>query len=511
MAVGRTRSIALLGLKGEVVEIEADYSGLLPKFLLIGLPDAALGEARERVTAAASNSGFDLPSRRLTVNLSPAALPKNGSGFDLGIAIATLGAAGILPNESIDRVVHIGELGLDGRLRPTAGVLPAVSAAVASGFDTVMVPTGDADEASLVPGARVVAVSSLRDAAIWHGADLEPVPCEPLLRSETGEASDDGLDLADVIGNRDAVEAMIVAAAGGHHVLLLGPPGSGKTMLAARLPGILPDLEPAEALEVSSVRSLAGSPVRSSLVTRPPLEAPHHTATAVSLIGGGSRLIRPGAAARASGGVLFLDEAPEFSSSVLDALRQPLESGTISIHRANAVAHYPGRFQLVLAANPCPCGHYGDHDAECLCTPATRRKYLARLSGPLLDRVDIQLRVPRITNARLRAGEGGAGTSTAEARARVDAARARAAARLASTPWRLNSQVPGSWLRAPHSRLDAPTTAVLDRALERGGITMRGYDRVLRVAWSIADLEQADRPTAEHISRALYLRKAVSS
>lgn len=511
MPFGRTHAIALLGLRGEVVEIEADYSGLLPRFVLIGLPDAALGEARDRVTAAASNSGFELPARRLTVNLSPAALPKNGSGFDLGIAVATLAAAGLIATDSVERVVHLGELGLDGRLRPTAGVLPAVSAAAAAGFDTVMVPTGDADEASLVPGIRVVAASSLRDAAIWHGAEIEPVPTEPLLRAREAVTGDDGLDLGDVIGNRDAVEAMIVAAAGGHHVLMLGPPGSGKTMLAARLPGILPDLEPAEALEVSSVRSLAGVPVGSRLVTRPPLEAPHHTATAVSLIGGGSRLIRPGAAARASGGVLFLDEAPEFSSSVLDALRQPLESGTISIHRANAVAHYPGRFQLVLAANPCPCGHYGDHDAQCLCTPATRRKYLARLSGPLLDRVDIQLRVPRITSARLRASESGVGVSTADARRRVCEARTRAAERLAGTAWRLNSHVPGSWLRARHSRLEPAATTVLDRALERGGITMRGYDRVLRVAWTIADLDGVDRPSAGHVGRALYLRKAVAS
>jgi len=309
MPVGRTHAVALLGLQGAVVEIEADYSSQLPKFVLIGLPDAALGEARDRVIAAAANSGCELPSRRLTVNLSPAALPKQGSGFDLGIALATFGAAGIVPAESISRVVHVGELGLDGRLRPITGILPAVSATAAAGFHTVMVPTGNRAEAELVPGIRVVAVASLRDAAIWHGASFDPIEVEPILVGHPEEPEEDQLDLADVVGNADAVEAMVVAAAGGHHAFLLGPPGSGKTMLAARLPGILPDLTPAVALEVSSIRSLCGLPVGQSLTTRPPLEAPHHTATAAALIGGGSKQIRPGAAARASGGVLFLDDA----------------------------------------------------------------------------------------------------------------------------------------------------------------------------------------------------------
>ena len=508
MVVGRTHAVALLGLQGAIVEIEADYSSQLPNFVIIGLPDAALGEARERVLAAASNSGCDLPARRLTVNLSPAALPKQGSAFDLGIALATLAAAGVVQPDSIDRVVHLGELGLDGRLRPTPGILPAVSAAALAGFDTVMVPTGSAAEAALVPGIRVVPVASLREAVIWHGAEFEPIPVEPILVAEPEAPSDDELDLADIIGNEDAVEAMVVAAAGGHHAFLLGPPGSGKTMLAARLPGLLPDLDPATALEVSSIRSLGGLPVGNSLVVRPPFEAPHHTATAAALIGGGSRQIRPGSAARASGGVLFLDEAPEFSSSVLDALRQPLESGVISIHRANAIAHYPGRFQLILAANPCPCGQYGARDSECTCPPSARRRYLGRLSGPLLDRIDIQLRVQRITSAQLRLAGDIARTTTAQARTRVIAARKRAAARLAATPWRVNSQVPGHWLRGPQARLSGTVTASIDRALERGGITMRGYDRVLRLGWTLADLDSADAPNGDHIGRALYLRKA---
>jgi magnesium chelatase family protein len=512
MALGRTHAVALLGLHGAIVEIEADIASGLPKFIMIGLPDAALKQAEHRVHAAAINSGCELPTKRYTVNLSPAALPKFGSGFDLGIAISCLAAAGTVSPESIERVVHLGELGLDGRLRPIAGILPAVLALARAGFESVMVPTGNADEASLVPGIKVVGVASLRDAAIWHGAELEPEPTEPIyLAPVNSEAAGESTDLVDVVGNADAVEAMIAAAAGGHHVFLLGPPGAGKTMLAARLPGLLPDLSAEAAIEVSSIRSLAGLPVAGTLDTKPPFENPHHTASAVSLIGGGSGLIRPGAAARASHGVLFLDEAPEFNMNALDALRQPLESGVITIHRANAVAHFPGSFQLVMAANPCPCGQWGARESNCTCAPFARRRYLARVSGPLLDRIDIQLRMQRITSTQLRLDEGTSRVSTAGARARVIEARAAADARLAHTPWKLNSQVPGAWLRGPESRLPISTTASIDRALERGGITMRGYDRVLRLGWTLADLDGATTPTADHIGRALYLRKAMTT
>lgn len=508
MPIGRAHAVALLGLDGAVVEIEADISAQLPHFVLIGLPDAALGEARDRVRAAAGNAGIPLTTRKLTVNLSPASLPKHGSGFDLGIAMAAYAADGKVSASSVAEVVHLGELGLDGRLRPLPGILPAALAAARAGFRTVLVPTGNAPEAALVPQLRVVPVASLREAAIYHGAELAPEPVVPLLPVSLPQQVDDSGDLADVIGNPDAVDAMQIAAAGGHHVYLLGPPGAGKTMLASRLPSLLPDLDTAAALEVSSIRSLVGMPVGGELERRPPLETPHHTASAAAIVGGGSGLIRPGAAARAAHGVLFLDEAPEFSPAALDALRQPLESGVITISRANGSARFPARFQLVLAANPCPCGNYGSRDTDCTCTPSTRRRYLGRLSGPLLDRVDIRLNVRRITAAQLRMARRGDRPNSASARARIDAARSRAVERLHGTPWRLNGHVPGSWLRSPAGVPVKGATSVLERALERGGITMRGYDRVLRLAWTIADLDGADRPGEDHVGRALLFRQA---
>jgi magnesium chelatase family protein len=509
MAVGRAQSVALVGLTGALVDVEAELSNQKPGFKLIGLPDSALREAEQRVRAAIANSGLEWPKRKLTVNLSPADLPKQGSGFDLAIAIATLATTGQIPAESAAPVAHLGELALDGRLRPLRGVLPAVLAAARAGARTVLVPSANRDEAALVPDIRVVGVASLRDAAIWHGAQLEEQPVEEILHTVPPSPPAPSGDLADIVGNDDAVEALVVAAAGGHHLLLLGPPGAGKTMLASRLPTVLPPLGEAASLEVTCVRSLSGAAVGGALVEVPPFESPHHTATPASLVGGGSALIRPGAAARASHGVLFLDEAPEFSSAALETLRQPLESGEITIARANAVARFPARFQLVLAANPCPCGEWGSPENRCACPSAVRMRYLNRLSGPLLDRIDIRVRVGRVTVAQLRLREELPRTDSATARRRVAEARSRASRRLAGTPWATNAQVTGPWLRSPGMALGRPVLAALDRALERGVLTMRGYDRVLRIAWTLADLDGVDRPGVDQVGRALLLRRSV--
>lgn len=469
---GRAACVALQGLAGIGVQIEVHASSGLPAVIVVGLPDQAVRQAQHRTWSAIARMGVTTPSGKVVINLTPASLPKAGTHFDLAMAIAVLRAIGVVPADD-GATALLGELGLDGRLRPVAGTLPLARAAAAAGTARIVVPSASVDEASLVEGIRVLGAPSLAHAAALLGADIDPEPVDPVPAAPPVPRSHTDLDLADVVGNRDAVQALELAAAGAHHLMMVGPPGAGKTMLAMRLPGILPPLGSEAALEVASLRSLAGEPPPSRLDTVPPFEHPHHSATAVSLIGGGSGTIRPGAAARATHGVLFLDEAPEFPRAVLDMLRQPLESGTITIHRAVGVATFPARFQLLLAANPCPCGLFGT--GECTCAPQQRRRYFGRLSGPLLDRVDLQVRVDRVAP-----GVDGERRTTADASARVAAARSRAAHRLVGTEWTAMGHVPGPWLRR-NLPLEAALLEPLERAVERGALTMRGMDRAIRV------------------------------
>ncbi len=490
MGFARTHGVTVAGVHGTVVEVEAHLSAGLPAFTLVGLPDTALVEARDRVRAAVVNSSEQWPTHRVTVSLSPAWLPKRGSGFDLALAVVVLAAAGTVPIDAIARVALLGELSLDGRVRAVRGILPSVLAAARDGLDRVIVPAANCAEARLVPGIAVRAVASLAQLlGALRGTEVldEEAPGEPRPPANTTDSAPT-LDLADVLGQHESRRALEVAAAGGHHLYLHGPPGVGKTMLAERLPGLLPDLDGEAALEVTSIHSVAGTlPPDGPLLTRPPFSAPHHTASLAAVVGGGAGVPRPGAVSLAHRGVLFLDEAPEFSVGVLDALRQPLESGEITVSRAAATVRFPARFTLVLAANPCPCARPA---ADCSCTAQARRRYLGRLSGPVLDRVDIRAELYRVTRDQL-AADAPVGESTTRVADRVKAARECTRARLAGTPWSTNAEVPGSACVAlPGVRDCAGATRQRTRARaahgtwRRSGAPARLDSRRSRRAWS---------------------------
>jgi magnesium chelatase family protein len=513
MALGRTLSIALTGLAAHVVTVEADVGSGLPKMVWTGLPDTTVRESAERIRSAVSSSREQWPPHKITIGLLPAPVRKKGSGFDLAIAVAVLAAGRCFDPARVRDLVVIGELGLDGRVRSVTGVLPAVIGAVQRGHFRVVVPRGNASEARLVPGAEVTAVGTLAelcavlrdeplDTELIDGEWIDAVPERPPLVA----APEPPPDLVDVVGQPEARHALEVAAAGGHHLLFTGPPGVGKTMLAERLPGLLPDLTDEQALEVTSIHSLLGRlPPGRPLLTRPPFCAPHHTASVASLVGGGSGVPGPGTISLAHHGVLFVDEATEFHGRALEALRQPLESGAITITRAGGAATYPARFQLVLAANPCPCSKGGrSTDASgCRCTSVQLRAYQSRLSGPLLDRIDLRARLAPISRAILDAGAGG--EPTAIVRDRVCAARERARWRLHGTPWTTNAEVPGPALR---SRWRPPTEALvgLQVDLDRKQSSNRGVDRVLKVSWTLADLAGRDAPTRDDVELARSLR-----
>ncbi|GIJ33874.1 YifB family Mg chelatase-like AAA ATPase [Verrucosispora sp. WMMD703] len=500
MSYARVLCVGLVGVTGQLVEVEVDLAAGLPGVVISGLPDTALHEARDRVRAAVVNSGQRWPNRRITLNLLPATLPKFGSAFDLAIAVALLGGSGELPLLPLDGVAVLGELGLDGTVRPVRGVLPMVAAAAKAGVQRVIVPAGNTAEAAVVPGLLVRGVDTLHRlvAFVRDGTPLiePPVDAPP--------PSAPGPDLAEVAGQGLGRRALEVAAAGGHHLALIGPPGAGKTMLAERLPSILPELDDEAALEVTAVHSIAGLlPAGGRLIRRPPFQAPHHTATVPSIVGGGSGLARPGAISLAHRGVLLMDEAPEFSKAALEALRQPLEHGRVLLARSRGSAEYPARAQLVIAANPCPCANPAGDD-RCECPPLARRRYLGRLSGPLLDRIDLQVRLPPMRAAELM--ETTSHESSAVVARRVAAARAAAAERWAPLGRRLNAEIPGPELRRAPWRLPGRVTVELRSRLDSGSLSARGFDRVVRLAWTIADLDGRARPDAGDVGEAIALR-----
>lgn len=486
----RTLAVALTGIDAHIVSVETHVGTGVVSFKLVGLPDASVKEARERVRAALQSCGVDWFERRVTVNLSPAGIPKMGSAFDLAIAVGMLCARNYLAPDAITNTVFIAELGLDGSLRPVRGILPAVIGAAKAGVERVIVAASAREEAALVPGISVHGYSHLRDLVADLGgrmpaaaASLEAEPYTQPLRQSTHEET---VDLADVRGQEFATTGLVIAAAGGHHMMMIGEPGSGKTMLAKRLPTILPDLDDTDAIDVTALYSIAGAfDSTGGLMRRPPIQTPHHSATMPAIIGGGSAIATPGAISLAHAGVLVLDESAEFSPTVLDSLRQPLETGTITIHRSRTRVTYPARFQLILATNPCPCGHAMSRKKQCSCSSLQQRRYLNRLSGPLLDRTDIQISMRTPTPAAL--AESPAYTS-AQARAQVLEARDRAQHRWRENPWSLNAHAPSPVIRQLLSSLDTEISNGVDDAVNNGVLSLRGADRVIRIALTIADL-----------------------
>ncbi len=496
-------SAAVRGVEGYIVEVEADVSPGLSSFFTVGLPDVAVKESKDRVRAAVRNSGYDFAPGTYTVNLAPADTKKEGPAFDLPIALAILIATRQLVAVRRDRIAVIGELSLDGSLRGVRGILPIAVALRREGFKAFVVPKENAKEAALVDGLDVYALESLSQAAELLEGRLTPEPFKVNVQEEFAQAALYPVDLVDVKGQEHAKRALEVAAAGGHNLLMIGPPGAGKTMLARRLPTILPQMSLEEALETTKVHSVAGilPPNRAVVATRP-FRSPHHTISSAGLIGGGS-YPRPGEVSLAQHGVLFLDELPEFERGVLEVLRQPLEDRWVTIARAQISLTFPASFTLVSSMNPCPCGYYGDPSHNCTCSPAHIRRYRSKISGPLLDRIDIHLEVPAVRYRELSAER--SGEPSAIVRERVNVARKRQQERYAGSGIHSNAELTSN-LIGTYCQPEAEAQKLLHQAVDRLGFSARAYDRVLKLARTIADLEGAETITAAHISEGIAYR-----
>jgi magnesium chelatase family protein len=497
-------SATVIGIEACRVQVEIDVSFGLPHFQLVGLPDASVRESRDRVRAAIRNSGYDFPAHRITINLAPGDVRKAGPAFDLPIALGMLATTGALPSAALAGIVHVGELSLDGAIQPARGMLAIAAEARRNGARALLLPHDNLAEAAVVTGLRLLPVRTLVEAVTRLKQSPDDWPAPP---STVGTVGTLGplvpldLDLSDLHGQAFARRALEVAAAGGHNLLMIGPPGAGKTMLARRLPGILPPLSFDEAIEATTIHSVAGQ-LRPGvgLLAERPFRAPHHTISDVALVGGGSTP-RPGEVSLAHHGVLFLDEMPEFDRRVLEALRQPIEEGRITVSRALRSVVFPARFVLVAAMNPCPCGYHGDAKRECRCTPQQTARYRGRLSGPLRDRLDLIVEVEAVPITAMTAGP--AGESSAAVRERVLAARARQLARGARA--RVNAQLTGPELKK-HASLNLAGRRLLERSAERLHLSARGFHRIVRVARTIADLQGADAIATDHLMEALQYR-----